>query len=171
MKSVYEAIVVTAILCLTALPAVAEDVDREQIKGLDEQVQEIKSDILAIAMELNQLEEKLLYPSHTQVALFLALEKDERFRLDAVEILLDGQSVAHHLYSFKELEALQKGGVQQIFTGNIKSGEHQLQVSFQALAENGNSFEQSGTYLLRKDIGPAIVEITLADQDISFSDR
>jgi hypothetical protein len=171
MKSVYEAIVVIAILGLTALPVVAGDVDREQIKGLDEQVQEIKSDVLAIAAELNQLEEKLLYPSHTQVALFLALDKGETFRLDAVEIRLDGQAVAHHLYSFKELEALQKGGVQRIFTGNIKTGEHQLLVSYQALAENGNSLERSGTYLLRKDIGPAIVEITLADRDISFSDR
>ncbi len=171
MNRVYEAIVVIAMLGLTALPVVAEVVDREQIKGLDEQVQEIKSDVLAIAAELNQLEEKLLYPSHTQVALFLALDKGETFRLDAVEVLLDGRTVARHLYSFKELEALRKGGVQRIFTGNIKSGEHQLQVRYQALAENGNSLDRSGTYLLRKNIGPAMVEITLADHDISFSDR
>ena len=34
--------------------AYAQEVSREQIKGLDEQVQEIKSDVLSIASELNQ---------------------------------------------------------------------------------------------------------------------
>ena len=172
MKTVFRicalAILLLLMLAATALP---EDVSREQIKGLDEQVQEIKSDVLSIAAELNQLEEKLLYPSHTQVALFLAMGKGEQFRLDSVEVLLDGQAVAHHLYSFKELEALQKGGVQRIFTGNIKSGEHQLQISYQALTSNGNPFEQSATYQLSKDIGPALVEIVLADHGISFNDR
>ena len=42
---------------------VAEEVSREQIKGLDEQVQDIKKDVLAISAELTQLEEKLIYPS------------------------------------------------------------------------------------------------------------
>jgi len=104
--------------------AYAQEVSREQIKGLDEQVQEIKSDVLGIAAELNQLEEKLLYPSNTQVAIFVSLASGETFRLDSVEIQLDGKQGAHHLYTFKELEALQKGGVQRIYTGNIRTGEH-----------------------------------------------
>jgi hypothetical protein len=51
-----------------SVAASGQEISREQIKGLDEQVQEIKSDVLSIAAELNQLEEKLLYPSNTQVA-------------------------------------------------------------------------------------------------------
>src|SRR6266498_703750 len=115
-------------ILMLSFPAHAEEVSREQIKGLDEQVQEIKSDVLGIGAELNQLEEKLLYPSNTQVAVFASLVSGETFRLDSVEIQLDGKPVAHHLYSFKELEALQKGGVQRIYTGNVRSGEHDLQV-------------------------------------------
>lgn len=172
MKTVFKVCALTIFLLgIPAAAAFAQEVSREQIKGLDEQVQEIKSDVLSIAAELNQLEEKLLYPSHTQVSLFLAMAKDEKFRLDSVEILLDGKPVAHHLYSFKELEALQRGGVQRIFTGNIKSGEHQLQASYQALTSNGNPFETSATYQFNKDIGPALVEIVLADHGISFNDR
>ena len=85
-------------------------------------------DVLSIAAELNQLEEKLLYPSNTQIAVFVSLAEGETFRLDSVEIQLDDKAVAHHLYTFKELEALQKGGVQRIYTGNFRSGEHDLQV-------------------------------------------
>jgi hypothetical protein len=152
------------------LPAYGEDISREQIKGLDEQVQEIKTDVLDIATELNQLEEKLLYPSSTQVALFIALADGETFRLDSVEIELDGRQVAHHIYTFKELEALQKGGVQDIYTGNILAGDHDLQVSVQGKSKGGSDFQKMGSYQINKDVGPKIVEISLASQNISFKD-
>src|SRR5512136_2346713 len=70
-----------------------KEAPKEQTKGLDEQVQEIKTDVLSIAAELNQLEEKLLYPSDTQLAIFVSLAKGEKYRLDAVDIQLDGKSV------------------------------------------------------------------------------
>ena len=67
--------------------------DQRQMRDLDEQVQQTKSDVLSIAAELNQLEEKLLYPSGTQVAIFVALAKGDELRLDAVRLQIDGQLV------------------------------------------------------------------------------
>ena len=61
----------------------AEASYREQMKGLDEQVQEIKTDVLGIAAELSRLEEKLLYPSNTQLAIFVSLAEGDTFRLDS----------------------------------------------------------------------------------------
>jgi len=159
-----------SVLLLSAA-AYGQEISREQIKGLDEQVQEIKSDVLGIAAELNQLEEKLLYPSNTQVAVFVSLDGGETFRLDSVEIRLDGTPVAHHLYSFKELEALQKGGVQRIYTGNVRSGGHDLQVSVIGKTGGGADFRKSERFTLNKDVGPRIVEISLAAQGITFTDR
>ena len=148
-----------------------EENSREQIKGLDDQVQEIKSDVLSIAAELNQLEEKLLYPSNTQVAVFISLAGGETFRLDSVEIRLDGKAVAHHLYTFKELEALQRGGVQRIYTGNVRSGEHDLDVFVIGITEGGADLRISEQYTVKKDEGPKIVEIALAAQTITLNDR
>jgi hypothetical protein len=159
-----------SVLLLSAA-AYGQEISREQIKGLDEQVQEIKSDVLGIAAELNQLEEKLLYPSNTQVAVFVSLDGGETFRLDSVEIQLDGTPVAHHLYSFKELEALQKGGVQRIYTGNVRSGGHDLQVSVIGKTGGGADFRKSERFTVNKDVGPRIVEISLAAQGITFTDR
>ena len=158
-------------LFLLALPAFAEEVSREQIKGLDEQVQEIKSDVLGIAAELNLLEEKLLYPSNTQVALFVALATDETFRLDSVEIVLDGESVASHLYTFKELEALRMGGMQRIYVGNIRTGVHKIQVAILGKSAGGTEIQKTEDFSVRKDVGPKFVEITLAQQAITFKDR
>ena len=165
-------VIVSGILMLgLSLTASGQEVSKEQIKGLDEQVQEIKSDVLGIAAELNQLEEKLLYPSNTQVAVFVSLVSGETFRLDSVEIQLDGKPVAHHIYTFKELEALQKGGVQRIYTGNIRTGEHDLQVSVIGKPSGGADFRNTNNFKVNKDVGPEIVEISLTAQNITMKDR
>ena len=152
------------------LPAYAQEVTKEQIKGLDEQIQEIKTDVLGIAAELNRLEEKLLYPSDTQVAVFVSLASGEKFRLDSVEIQMGGKPVAHHLYTFKELEALQKGGVQRIYTGNIMTGAHDLQVTMLGKTVGGADFRKTERFNVTKTVGPKIVEFALASQDITLKD-
>ncbi len=158
-------------LLLLSVAAYGQEVSREQIKGLDEQVQEIKSDVLGISVELNQLEEKLMYPSNTQIAVFVSLVGGETFRLDSVEIQLDGKPVTYHLYTFKELEALQKGGVQRIYTGNVRSGEHDLQVLVIGKTGGGTDFKKTERFKVNKDVGPKIVEISLAAQSIALKDR
>jgi len=157
-------------------PAFAEEVSKEQIKGLDEQVQEIKSDVLGIAAELNQLEEKLLYPSDTQLAVFVSLAGDKAFRLDSVDIEFDGNPVAHHIYSFKELEALQRGGVQRIHTGNIRTGEHDLQISLVGKSAGGSDYTRTESFKVKKEVGPKIIEVILAGpgsatEPITLKDR
>lgn len=160
-----------AAMVAVAIPAaLAENISREQLKGLDEQVQEIKSDVLAIAAELNQLEERLLFPSNTQMALFVSVPKGEKFRLDSVQVQLGGKPVAHHIYSFKELEALQKGGVQRIYTGNVRSGDHDLQVEV-AGKSGGSQFTLKEKFTVTKKVGPKIVEISLTDDRITVKDE
>jgi hypothetical protein len=140
---------------------------QQQMKGLDEQIQEVKSDVLRIGAELNQLEEKLLYPSGTQVAIFVAVAKGDKMRLDAVRLQIDGQLVAHYIYSFKELEALRKGGVQRIYVGNAATGDHQLEVLVDGKLEGGADFSRTERFAFRKDVKPKLVELTLAGPDAS----
>jgi hypothetical protein len=154
-----------------SFPAYGQEISREQIKGLDEQVQEIKTDVLGIAAELNQLEEKLLYPSNTQVSVFVSMVSGETFRLESVEIQLDGKPIAHHIYTFKELEALQKGGVQRIYTGNVRAGDHDLLVAVIGKSASGADFRETERFKVNKDVGPKIVEISLPAQSITFKDR
>jgi hypothetical protein len=135
---------------------------QQQMRGLDEQVQEIKSDILNISQELSRLEEKLLYPSGTQVAIFVELAKGDQMRLDAVRLQINGQLVAHHIYSFKELEALRKGGVQRIYVGNVATGDHQLEVLIDGKLQDGADFTRTERFTFRKEVKPKLVGLTLA---------
>ncbi|WP_246043813.1 hypothetical protein [Geomonas edaphica] len=134
----------------------------EQVKGLDEQVQEIKADVLSIAAQLSRLEEKLLYPSDTQVALFVSLAGEEKFRLDSVSVELDGKEVAHHLYTYNEIEALRKGGVQRIHVGNAMTGEHPLHVTVTGKTEGGTDFRKDESFKVAKGVGPKLVGVVLS---------
>ena len=149
-----------AVFALAPTAALAQKDKPSQ--GLDEQVQEIKSDVLGIAAELNQLEEKLLYPSGTQVAIFVQLAKGDQMRLDAVRLQIDGQLVAHYISSAKELEALRKGGVQRIYVGNVATGDHKLEVLVDGKLEGGADFSRSENFTFRKEVKPKLVGLTVA---------
>ena len=153
-----------ALLLIAGSPALvaADDLTGDNMRSLDGQVQEIKSDVLNIASELNTLEERLLFPSNTQVSLFVSIAENEDFRLDAVQIEINGVLATHHIYSFKELDALQNGGVQKIYTGNLTTGEHKLQVTMIGKLKNGSDFSESGSFSLSKDVKPKAMGITLA---------
>lgn len=158
---------VVFVLAVACTPAWAQDGYRAQMKGLDEQVQEVKSDVLAISAELSQLEEKLLYPSDTHFAIFVQLAKGDTLRLDSVDVKVDGQPAAHYIYSFKELEALQKGGVQRLYTGNIASGQHRLDVTVSGKRANGEDYTRSETIAFTKEIKPRLLGLTVSGDAIS----
>jgi len=165
MPGTFRNVALAVLVLASSLPARAVDNDREQMKGLDEQVQEVKSDVLGIAAELSRLEETLLYPSNTQVAVFIALAEGDPMRLDAVQIQIDGQLVAHYIYSFKELDALKHGGVQRIYAGNVTTGEHKIDVSLTGKLQGGADYNQTGSFAFRKGVEPKLVGLTLAGPD------
>jgi len=173
-QAIRKAFVLALLLGPVAL-AGAQDLSRNDMRSLDGQVQEIKSDVLNIASELNNLEERLLYPSNTQVSVFVALAENEDFRLDAVHVTINGDMATHHIYSFKELEALQKGGVQRLYTGNIPTGDHRIGVTVAGKLKNGKDFSESGEFSFSKGVKPKALGITLAgpgfgSQTISVGD-
>lgn len=159
----FRQIILCFLLLMTAAYSTvnAESVSREQIKGLDEQVQDIKKDVLAISSELSLLEEKLLYPSNTQISFFISVEKNSQYTPDAVKIKLDDRDVSHHIYSFKEVGALQRGGVQRIYTGNVKTGEHKLDVDVIGRQGDSDLKKQSKSFSIKKGVGAKLVEVVL----------
>ena len=147
-------------VCVLAI-AEAQDLTRTEMRSLDEQVQEIKTDVLGIAADLTRLEEKLLYPSNTQVAIFVSIAEGETFRLDSMQIAIDGALATHYLYGFKELEALQHGGVQRVYTGNVPTGSHEIAVSIIGKTTSGDDFNSNATFSFDKGVEPKLLGIAL----------
>ncbi|USD20056.1 hypothetical protein [Microbulbifer variabilis] len=161
-----------ALLLLLAAAVNAQNVSRDDIRGLDEQIQDVKKDVIDLTATLAQLEEKLLFPSNTQVALFVSVADEKPFELESVEVTLNGEIVAHHLYTYREIESLQKGGVQKIYTGNVQAGGHPLQVRFIGKTPSGKEYRANASYQIDKAVGPKFVEIRISgtESEINFKD-
>ena len=153
---------VVLLACSSAAMSGTQELSADDLRSLDGQVQEIKSDVLNIASELSNLEERLLYPSNTQIAIFVSVADDEAFRLDALQVEIDGNMATHHIYSFQELEALQKGGVQRIYTGNVVTGGHDLRVTMIGQSKSGKDVSESVSCSFAKDVKPKTLGITLS---------
>ncbi|WP_111656474.1 hypothetical protein [Isoalcanivorax indicus] len=171
MNDLLKASLLAIALCVSVLPGlvVGGDMTRDRIKGLDEQVQDIKQDVLAISTELLQLEETLIFPSSTQVSLFVSLAEGSRIQLDAMDVRLNGQDVTHHVYTHREVEALRRGGVQRIYTGNLRSGEQELEVT----VRGPDGLHERASHRFSKGAGPALVEVVLSggSAPVHFIDR
>src|SRR5690349_3377341 len=157
MRTAIWTVALSLLVCVCGSEARAENHYREQMKGLDEQVQEVKSDVLSIAADLGQLEEKLLYPSDTHLAVFVSLVQGETLRLDSVQVQIDGQPAARYIYSFKELDALRRGGVQRIYTGNITTGQHQIEVSVTGKLASGKDYSHTERFPFTKEVKPKLI--------------
>ncbi|MFL6663356.1 MAG: hypothetical protein ACJ8G7_14365, partial [Rhizobacter sp.] len=77
--------------------------------GLDTRIQEVKGDVIRLNRDLLVLEEELLFPANTQVALFVSMDVGKLFELDSVQVKLDDKLVTNYLYTPLEVQALHRG--------------------------------------------------------------
>jgi len=132
--------------------------------SFDGEVQDLKGAVLDLNRELFMLEEELLYPANTQVAVFVSMDVGEFFALDSVQLKLDGKPVTNYLYTEREVAALHRGGVQQLFTGNLKTGEHELVAIFTGVGPHGRDYRRGATLTFNKQIGTKFVELQISDK-------
>jgi hypothetical protein len=135
--------------------------------SLDEKIQSLKQDVLALNRELFILEEELLYPASTQVAVFLSLDVGEFFSLDTVQLKINDKVVSNYLYTPREVAALHQGGVQRLYMGNLKTGEHELVAIFTGKGPNGRDYRRGASHVLTKTTGARFVELKIVDNDSS----
>lgn len=138
----------------------------EQDAPLDERVQALKQDIVALNRDLAVLEEELLFPDSAQVSVFLSLEGAEEFRLDTVQLTLDGKVVSNHVYTMTEMQALRRGGVQRLYLGNLKSGKHELQASLAGPGQSGDGFQQTLSFAFHKAPQAKYLELRVKASEI-----
>jgi hypothetical protein len=136
-----------------------------EFRTLDEGVQDLKKQVLDLNRDLFLLEEELLFPSNTQTAVFVSMDVGEFFGLDSVELKIDNKDVANYLYTEREAQALLKGGVQRLFIGNLKAGEHELVAVFTGQGPHTRDYRRAASLVFEKGIGPKYIELTISDRE------
>ena len=146
--------------------AVAATGEKQEFRSLDEDVQALKKEVLDLNRELFVLEEELLYPASTQVAVFVSMDVGDFFALDSITLKLDNKEVANYLYTEREAEALLKGGVHRVFIGNLKVGEHELVAFFTGKGPHVRDYRRGANVKIEKGVGAKYVELKVSDRAI-----
>jgi hypothetical protein len=131
--------------------------------GLDERIQDVKSDVIKLNRDLLVLEEELLFPASTQVALFVSMDVGKLFELDSVQVKLDNKIVANYLYTPLEVQALHRGGVQRVYLGNLKAGTHELVAFFTGKGPHDRDYKRGTTVKFDKGTDPKYIELRIKD--------
>lgn len=147
---------------VAALAAPAEQATDE--RAMDQEVQALKDEVLDLNRELFMLEEELLFPANTQVAVFVSMDVGEYFALDSVQLTLDGKPVSKYLYTEREATALNRGGVHRLYLGNLKGGDHELVAIFTGAGPHTRDYRRGATLKFEKGIGAKFVELAISDR-------
>jgi hypothetical protein len=133
-------------------------------RGLDQEIQGLKKDVVDLNKDLFILEEELLFPANTQVAVFLSMDVGDFFALDSVQLKLDQKEVINYLYTPRERDALLKGGVQRLYLGNLKVGPHELVAFFSGSGPNARAYKRGASLRFEKGVGAKYLELKINDR-------
>lgn len=126
------------------------------------QVESLKESVLTLNRDLLILEEELLYPASSQVAIYVSMDLGEFFTLDAIKLEIDNKLVASELYTDKQTKALFRGGVQRLYIGNLKTGEHEISAFFTGRGPH-QDYKRGAKLVINKDQEPLVLELRIVD--------
>ena len=159
----------TALALLAApLAAMPSESDTASLKTVDQDVQALKKQLIELNRDLFKLEEELLYPASTQVAVFLSVDVGTFFALDSVTLKVDDKEVANYLYTDREVQALHRGGVQKLYLGNLKAGSHEIVAFFTGKGPHERDYRRGTTLKVDKTVGAKYVELRISDREASL---
>jgi hypothetical protein len=150
-----------------AAPAAAAPADAAAdaagTRALDQQIQDLKKDVIDLNRDLFVLEEELLFPANTQVAVFVSMDVGDFFALDSISLKIDNREVGNYLYTPREVGALIKGGVQRLYVGNLKAGGHELVALFNGKGPNDRYYRRGANLKFEKGVGAKYLELKITD--------
>ncbi len=146
------------------LPDAAATPKTSDFKTLDQEVQGVKKDVIDLNKDLFVLEEELLFPANTQVAVFLSMDVGTFFGLDSVTVKIDNKEVTNYLYTAREASALLKGGVHRLYLGNLKVGKHELVAFFTGKGPVERDYRRGATIAFDKGVGAKYLELKISDR-------
>ena len=158
-------IVFTGIASVNLSAQESEDQEDVSDAELSQQVENVKRSALELNRDLLILEEELLFPSNTRLNVFLSMDVGYFFRLDSVKLSVDGEVVATHLYTDRQNYALNKGGVQRLYIGNLKQGDHELTAVFTGIGPNKREYKRGATTIVSKDRSARALELQIRDDE------
>lgn len=157
-------------LLMSATVFAAADTEKDN-KAVAEHVENLKKKVIRLNRDLFILEEDLLFPASTQFAVFLSVDAGEFLKLDAVKLKVNGDVVASYLYTERQVTALERGGMQRLYIGNLKTGSHEVTAFVEGVGPNNRAYKQAATLAFDKGTETAALEIRIQDRSSDYQPK
>lgn len=157
-----------ALMLLTGAAVAAEPDAAEDTRAVAERVEDLKKKVIRLNRDLFILEEDLLFPASTQFAVFLSVDAGQFLKLDAVKLKVNGEIVASHLYTERQVTALERGGMQRLYMGNLKTGTHEVTAFVEGMGPDNRAYKQAATLAFDKGTETAALEIRIQDRSSDY---
>lgn len=148
-------------VAVTVWPAKAEESAQQQLEQLRQQA-------IALNRELFILEEELLFPPQTQLAVFVSVDAGRFFQLDSIQLKLNDQAITAHLYTAAELAGLQRGAIHPLYKGNIRAGEHTLTAVFVGKGPEDQDYRRAVSHRFTKAEDAMLLELKISDSSANY---
>ncbi len=126
---------------------------------LEKDVDALKAEASELERDIGLLEKDLLFPPLTRVEVFVSVDPSLEFTLQHIALEIDGDEKSFHLYTANDITALQMGGLQHFWEGNVALGQHDMIVEFKGKNAKGISVKQTLEHKFEKGKKGATFEL------------
>lgn len=115
-----------------------------------------------ITQQLDEIKQILIAPKQNQFAVLLSLKVEDTFKLDSVSLSMNNKQIKTYLYTSNENTVLKKGGVQKIYIGDLKSGNHRLTANLIASDSTNTPFKITTELNFEKSDSATFIELLIS---------
>ena len=131
---------------------------------LDGRIQDTKLDVIKLNRDLLVLEEELLFPANTQVALFVSMDVGQMFDLDSVQIKPRRQArLQLPLHAARSRGAASRRRAARLPRQPAQVGDHELVAFFTGKGPHDRDYKRGATVKFDKSTEPKYIELRIKD--------
>jgi len=135
-----------------------------ELQTLRQNVRSLHQEALLFSRDLTLLDERMNFPDATRITIFNKLQLSAPLSLRSIGLTLDGVAIIAHQYTPDDIQSLQHGAAQRLYTGNISAGRHTLTATIQALLPDNSHLSKTATLTFTKTSIATIIQLNLLDQ-------
>ncbi|HEY4732558.1 MAG TPA: AraC family transcriptional regulator [Gammaproteobacteria bacterium] len=134
-----------------------------EFRTFDSKLGSLKDTVLTLSRDLIQLEKELLFPGNTQISVFLSFPSQSLLDLQSIQLKIDDTVVSNHIYSSREVDALQRGAVHRVYMGNVSEGTHYMNAAVIGKDAQGLEYQRVTSLTFKKDTLSKFIELTVVE--------
>ncbi len=165
MKRVINVLLMSTVLCCNFSNAEETKDKPSTNQTMESKLESLKKEVLSVNRDLFILEEDLLFPASTQIAVYLSVDIGQFFALDNVKLKIDDTDITHYLYTQNETDALLRGAIQKVYLGNLNTGKHQIVAIVMGFGPHNREYRRAISFDFDKGSEAKSIEIQLRDNE------